>query len=93
MKGVITGLEEAIAGDFEVKHTAAAATCGACKYGRPFREGIAFSMEAVECYGAPPTPGVAGMTPTGPAVIMMRPRPRKTEPACALFARRIELAS
>lgn len=62
-------------------------TCGNCRFGEPVRDGALGTVQigVLECHGAPPTPTVVGMGPTGPAVALMRPRLEAKEPACSLW--------
>lgn len=69
---------------------AASPTCGACFFGRPFREGMSIApvANAVECWGAPPTPQIIAGANGAASIALLRPRLNKSEPACALYAKR-----
>lgn len=60
-----------------------AATCGNCAFSRVVKED--FTLR--ECHGSPPSCAIAGMGPQGPAVMVLWPRLKSTEPACALHKR------
>jgi hypothetical protein len=58
--------------------------CGVCKFG----QGIPEDLTLTECFGGPPTPVIAGMTPQGPQIVLIRARLPRSHRPCALFQRK-----
>lgn len=58
--------------------------CGVCKYNQAIPE----DLTLVECYGSAPTPVIAGMTPSGPQIVLIRARLPRSHRPCALFQRK-----
>lgn len=82
---------EIIEGESRLIRAEAPTTCGNCKYGLPFREGLVVSAAAVECHGVPPTPVVMGQGMQGIATGLLRARLAKTEPGCALWKLKLQV--
>lgn len=64
-------------------------TCGSCEFGVTIKE----DLKITECHGAPPTPAIMGMGPSGPAVGLLRARLPRTEKGCALWAQKQNVAA